>query len=219
MSNIRKWNEIFRLIGISPQCIMSSITRDSVGREIYPRNVDVLKAFDLCGPDDVRVIIIGQDCYHGPGQATGLCFAVPDGVAVPPSLMNIIKELRTDTGLTPRFNLESWAKQGILLLNSSLTVEKGRPGSHMSYWVKFTDEIIRYLNDNYSGLIFCLWGNFAKAKASIIDQHSHTILESAHPSPLSANRGGWFGTKHFSQINNILDVLNEPPIIWGARLT
>ena len=215
MSSITKWQSIFHQIGICPHTILASISQDTVGREIYPKFENVLKAFELCGPDDVRVVILGQDCYHGPGQATGLCFAVPDGIAAPPSLVNILKELKTDTGLVPRFNLESWATQGVLLLNSSLTVERGCAGSHMRRWTRFTDAVIQYLNTNRSGLIFCLWGNFAKAKAEIIDLDSHTILTAAHPSPLSANRGGWFGTKHFSKINELLHVMHEPAIIWG----
>ena len=215
MSGLQKWQDVFRQIGISPHSILSSITTDSIGREIFPKPENALKAFELCDPSKVRVVILGQDCYHGPGQATGLCFAVPDGVAAPPSLLNILKELKTDTGLIPRFNLESWAKQGVLLLNSSLTVERGRPGSHMRYWIKFTDSIIQHLSQNSAGIIFCLWGNFAKAKANLIDPDSHTILTAAHPSPLSANRGGWFGTGHFSQINDILDAMEESIIVWG----
>ena len=217
MTNLSKWQDVFDSIGISPHSLITAAYQVCLdrGTEVYPKRQDVLRAFDLCGPDDVRVVLLGQDCYHGPDQATGLCFAVPDGVAAPPSLVNILKELKADTGLCPAFNLESWARQGVLLLNSSLTVERGRAGSHMRIWSNFTDAVIRYMSANRSGLIFCLWGNFAKSKAYFIDIDSHTILTATHPSPLSANRGGWFGTRHFSKINMILGDLEEQPIVWG----
>jgi uracil-DNA glycosylase len=183
----------------------------------YPKGNRIFAAFDHSTFNDTKVVIIGQDPYHGPGQANGLCFSVKDGVAHPPSLINIFKEVEQDTGKPyPKSgNLERWADQGILLMNAVLTVRAGQAGSHQNKgWELFTDAVIRKLSANKEGLIFLLWGGFAKKKASLIDQNKHQILTSGHPSPLSANRGLWFGNKHFSRTNEIIQKLGGKPIDW-----
>ncbi|PKB00507.1 uracil-DNA glycosylase [Flavobacteriaceae bacterium MAR_2009_75] len=183
----------------------------------YPKGKDVFAAFDHSSFDKTKVVIIGQDPYHGPGQANGLCFSVKDGIAHPPSLINIFKEIETDLGKPyPKSgNLERWAEQGVLLLNATLTVRAHEAGSHQKRgWETFTDEVIKKLSDKREGLIFLLWGGFAKKKAALIDKQKHHILTSGHPSPLSANRGYWFGNKHFSRTNEILRQNAEAPINW-----
>ena len=182
----------------------------------YPPAKLVFNAFKLCSLAQVKVVIIGQDPYHQVGQANGLCFSVNDGIRIPPSLMNIFKELKTDI---PNFelpqsgNLEKWAAQGVLLLNAILTVEAGKPGSHKDYnWQTFTDTVIKLLSDQKENLVFLLWGNFAMAKRELIDGNKHFILTAAHPSPLA--RGAYFGSKHFSKTNNYLISKGIAPVNW-----
>ena len=163
------------------------------------------------------MVLLGQDPYHGSGQAHGLCFSVPEGIAHPPSLINILKELQQDVGkpYPPSGSLLPWASQGVLLLNATLTVRAGQAGSHQKQgWEKFTDAVIEKLSSNKTGLVFMLWGNYAKQKGKHINREKHLVLESGHPSPLSANRGLWFGNKHFSQANAYLKAQGKPSIDW-----
>ena len=174
---------------------------------VYPSGKLIFNAFDLCPFDRVRVVIIGQDPYHNPGQAHGLCFSVPEGTSFPPSLLNIFKEIKSDTGVEPQRsgNLERWASQGVLLLNAILTVRENEPGSHQNRgWEKFTDAVISALSAQKSNLVFILWGRYAQDKGAGIDRSQHLVLESVHPSPLSASRG-FFGNRHFSRCNNYLE--------------
>ena len=186
---------------------------------IYPPQADIFNAIRYTPFADVKVVILGQDPYHGPKQAHGLCFSVPIGVAPPPSLENIFKELHTDLGIPkPQHgNLEKWAKQGVLLLNTSLTVEAGKPASHANIgWETFTDKMIQLLNDEQEGLVFILWGSHAQRKGAVIDPTRHYILKAVHPSPLSAHRG-FFGCQHFSKTNAILTKLGKTPIDWNLN--
>lgn len=183
----------------------------------YPKENHVFAAFDFCSFGDLKVVIIGQDPYHGVGQANGLCFSVNDGIKHPPSLINIFKELETDLGLSvpSSGNLEHWAKQGVLLLNATLTVRAHEAGSHQGNgWEQFTDAIIAKISEKKEDVVFLLWGGFAKKKGAKIDTSKHTVLTSGHPSPLSANRGYWFGNKHFSSTNNFLTKNGLDTIIW-----
>ena len=183
----------------------------------YPPGKDIFNAFDLCPFEAVNVVLLGQDPYHGSGQAHGLCFSVPEGIAHPPSLINILKELQQDVGkpYPPSGSLLPWASQGVLLLNATLTVRAGQAGSHQKQgWEKFTDAVIEKLSSNKTGLVFMLWGNYAKQKGKHINREKHLVLESGHPSPLSANRGLWFGNKHFSQANAYLKAQGKPSIDW-----
>ena len=183
----------------------------------YPAGKELFNALDLCPFNKVRVVILGQDPYHGPGQAHGLCFSVPDGIAHPPSLINIFKELETDINkpYPQSGTLTSWATQGVLLLNATLSVRSGQAGSHQNQgWETFTDAIIASLSAKTSGVVFMLWGNYAKKKGKHIDRSKHLVLEAGHPSPLSANRGLWFGNQHFSQANRYLEKQGKQPIIW-----
>ncbi len=183
----------------------------------YPKGSRIFSAFDYCPFHDVKVVIIGQDPYHGPGQANGLCFSVNDGVPHPPSLVNIFKEIKTDLGVAyPKSgNLERWANQGVLLLNATLTVRAHQAGSHQNKgWEQFTDAAIQALSDKREKIVFMLWGGYAKRKGKIIDTNKHYVLTSGHPSPLSANRGLWFGNKHFSTCNKILEENGLPSINW-----
>ena len=185
------------------------------GIAIYPDEEDIFKAFNLTIFDEVKVIILGQDPYHNPEEAMGLCFSVPKNKRVPPSLRNIYKEIHQDLGCTiPNHgDLTAWAESGVLLLNSILTVQHKSPGSHRKLgWQSFTDEVIRVLSEQKTGLVFLLWGNYAKGKRQLIDTGKHHILESPHPSPLA--RGGFFNNKHFSQTNRILEEQNKTPIDW-----
>ncbi|WP_340063332.1 uracil-DNA glycosylase [Ascidiimonas aurantiaca] len=183
----------------------------------YPRGNRIFAAFDHCSFDDVKVVIIGQDPYHGPGQANGLCFSVNTGVPHPPSLINIFKEIEQDLG-TPypkSGNLERWADQGVLLLNATLTVRAHQAGSHQNRgWEQFTDAVIRLLSSQKENIVFMLWGGYAKKKGAIVDKSKHHVLSSGHPSPLSANRGLWFGNKHFSACNRFLESNGHTSIIW-----
>ena len=183
----------------------------------YPPAKLIFSAFDHAHFNSTKVVILGQDPYHGPGQANGLCFSVSSGIAHPPSLINIFKEIESDMGKAyPQSgNLERWADQGVLLLNATLTVRAHQAGSHQGKgWENFTDAVIRTLSREKDNLVFLLWGGFAKRKSSLIDSNRHHILTSGHPSPLSANRGYWFGNKHFSKTNEILKKLGREPIDW-----
>ncbi len=183
----------------------------------FPPGTQIFNAFNHCHFDDVKVVIIGQDPYHGPRQANGLCFSVADGVAHPPSLINIFKEIETDLGVPyPKSgNLERWAKQGVLLLNATLTVRAHQAGSHQKKgWEAFTDAVIRLISSEKQNVVFLLWGGFAKQKAKLIDAQKHNILNSGHPSPLSANRGYWFGNGHFSRTNKYLESNQRVKVDW-----
>ncbi len=183
----------------------------------YPPGSLIFNAFNLCPFDRVKVVIIGQDPYHEPGQAQGLSFSVPEGVPFPPSLQNIFKEIQFDLGkpMPPTGDLTRWAGQGVLLLNATLTVRAHQAASHQRHgWEQFTDAAIRALNAERENLVFILWGGYARSKAQLIDRSRHLVLESVHPSPLSANRGGWFGNHHFSQCNAYLREHGEQEIDW-----
>jgi len=185
------------------------------GRVIYPPGPLIFNAFNLTPFDKVKVVIIGQDPYHGPGQAEGLSFSVPHGIALPPSLVNIYREIETDLGVTldKDGSLRGWAEQGVFLLNAVLTVRAGQPTSHSRIgWTEFTDAVIRTLSERREGLVFLLWGNFARSKRELIDTSRHTVLEAAHPSPLA--RGAFFGCRHFSKANQILQSQGLDPIDW-----
>lgn len=187
----------------------------SEGWRIFPPGGMIFRAFELCPLPEVKVVILGQDPYHGYGQAMGLSFSVPDGVPAPPSLKNIFKEIEDDLGIhmSGRTNLEPWARQGVLLLNAVLTVRAGEPTSHAGLgWQTFTDAVIRCISDRCEGVVFLLWGNYARSKAPLIDSSRHYVLQAAHPSPLA--RGAFFGCKHFSQANAILRATGREPINW-----
>lgn len=183
---------------------------------IYPPAPLLFNAFNLTPFTKVKVVILGQDPYHGPGQAHGLAFSVPNGVITPPSLKNIYKEVATDVGaaLPASGNLERWAVQGVLLINTTLTVAHKKPGSHQGRgWEQFTDAVIKKISDEHEHIVFLLWGNYARSKTSLINNKKHLILEAPHPSPFSAHKG-FFGSKHFSQTNNYLKGHNKTPIDW-----
>jgi uracil-DNA glycosylase len=190
----------------------------ALGKVIYPPGPLIFNAFDKTPFDKVRVVILGQDPYHGPGQAMGLCFSVPEQIAIPASLRNIFKELQRDIGFTipAHGNLTPWTRQGVFLLNAILTVEKNKAGSHSQIgWQLFTDAVIRILSDQREGLVFLLWGNFARSKKALIDPGKHSILEAAHPSPLA--RDAFKGCGHFSKTNAILESRGESPINWSLH--
>ena len=183
----------------------------------FPKGNQIFSAFNHCSFDEVKVVIIGQDPYHGIGQANGLCFSVNDGINFPPSLINIFKEINADLNIPVPVtgNLERWSNQGVLLLNATLTVRENLAGSHQNKgWEIFTDEVIKKISDEKEGVVFLLWGGFAKRKGSKIDRSKHLVLESGHPSPLSANRGLWFGNKHFSVTNEYLKKTGKKGIDW-----
>ena len=185
------------------------------GKIIFPPGSQIFRAFDLTPVDKVKVVILGQDPYHGPGQAHGLSFSVPENMPAPPSLKNIFKEIESDLGvkMSGYPDLQKWARQGVLLLNAVLTVRSGEAASHSKIgWEEFTDAVIRYISDNCEGVVFMLWGNFARSKRDLIDRSKHFVLEAAHPSPLA--RGAFFGCRHFSQANNILASGGSRPIDW-----
>jgi uracil-DNA glycosylase len=187
------------------------------GRTIFPRAPNWFRALDLTPLDKVRVVILGQDPYHGPGQAHGLCFSVPPGVRPPPSLVNIFKELRSDLGIEPSPHgfLEHWANQGVLLLNSVLTVETGQAASHRERgWERFTDAVVRLVNEKTDPVVFLLWGSYAQKKAAFVDTSRHLILKAPHPSPLSAH-SGFLGCRHFSKANAFLEERGFAPIDWA----
>lgn len=192
-------------------------TEKSQGKTIYPPGGLIFNAFNTTPFDKVKVVILGQDPYHGPGQAHGLCFSVQDGVPPPPSLINIFKELQDDIGIDPptHGNLTHWAKQGVFLLNASLTVRAGEPMSHSKIgWAQFTDNVIKTISDKKEHVVFLLWGKFAQEKKVLIDETKHLILKAAHPSPLSAH-AGFLGCKHFSKTNEYLGKNGIDPIDWS----
>lgn len=184
---------------------------------VFPPKEKIFRAFSATKYEDLKVVILGQDPYHGAGQAQGLCFSTPANIPNPPSMQNILKEIAQDTGkpsIAQDGDLSSWAKQGVLLLNTTLTVEEGKPKSHYGLgWEIFTDTVIRYISDNFEGIVFLLWGSPAIAKSNLIDKKKHFILTAPHPSPLSAYRG-FFGCKHFSKANEILQKEGKTPIVW-----
>lgn len=186
------------------------------GKTVYPPGSLIFNAFNLTPFHQVKVVVLGQDPYHGAGQAHGLSFSVPYGVAQPPSLVNIFKEIKNDLGIEPpeHGNLEHWAKQGVLLLNAFLTVRANEPASHSKIgWEHFTNAVIKKISEEKDGVIFLLWGKFAQNKESLIDPFKHHVLKAAHPSPFSVHQG-FFGCKHFSKTNQILENKNLPPIDW-----
>ena len=185
------------------------------GQTIYPPGSQIFRAFDLTPVENLKVVILGQDPYHGPGQAHGLSFSVSAGVPAPPSLKNIFKEIESDLDveMSGYPDLEKWARQGVLLLNAVLTVRAGAPTSHSKIgWEEFTDAVIRYISDNCEGVVFLLWGNFARSKSALIDHSRHHVLEAAHPSPLA--RGAFFGCRHFSKTNALLEAQGKTPVDW-----
>ena len=187
----------------------------SEGKKVFPPGSQIFRAFDLTPVDKVKVVILGQDPYHGFGQAHGLSFSVPEGVPAPPSLKNIFKEIESDMGvrMSGYPNLENWARQGVLLLNAVLTVRSGEAASHSKIgWEQFTDAVIRYVSNNCEGVVFMLWGNFARGKRELIDASRHCVLEAAHPSPLA--RGAFFGCRHFSRANAWLAANGKAPVNW-----
>lgn len=193
------------------------VRQEYASHTCYPPGSLIFNAFNLCPFDDVEVVIIGQDPYHEPGQAQGLSFSVADGVAFPPSLQNIFKEIELDLGkpMPKSGDLTRWARQGVLLLNATLTVRAHSAASHQRHgWEMFTDAAIRALSSEREHLVFILWGGYARSKASLIDPNKHLILQSVHPSPLSANRGGWFGNHHFSKCNAYLEQWGKRPVDW-----
>jgi len=197
--------------------LTSFVKNEYENYQCYPKEKDIFAAFDFCTFDNLKVVIIGQDPYHGPNQANGLCFSVKDGITHPPSLINIFKEITADLGkeYPQSGNLEKWAKQGVLLLNATLTVREHEAGSHQKQgWERFTDEVIKQISKEKESVIFLLWGGLAKKKTKLIDNTKHHILESGHPSPLSANRGYWFGNQHFSKANAILTDLEKQQVAW-----
>lgn len=185
--------------------------------QCYPPGRDIFRAFELCSPEDLKVVIIGQDPYHGEGQANGLCFSVNPGIAHPPSLANIFKEIQSDlkADYPASGDLSSWARQGVLLLNATLTVRSSEAGSHQRKgWEQFTDQVIRHISEDFRDVVFLLWGGYAKKKKKLINSQDHCVLTSGHPSPLSANRGFWFGHGHFSKCNDFLVQQGKAPIRW-----
>jgi uracil-DNA glycosylase len=197
--------------------LVSFVKEQYSNHTCFPPGNQIFNAMEYCHFNDVKVVIIGQDPYHGNGQANGLCFSVNDGIKHPPSLINIFKEIENDLGVPypESGNLLRWAKQGVLLLNATLTVRAHEAGSHQGKgWEIFTDAIIKIISENKNNVVFLLWGNYAKKKRKLIDTQKHTILESGHPSPLSANRGLWFGNKNFSKTNFLLEQAFEEPVTW-----
>jgi uracil-DNA glycosylase len=199
------------------QKLISFVKNEYATKRCFPLESEIFAAFNHCPFDKVKVVIIGQDPYHGFGQAHGLCFSVNDGINFPPSLINIFKEIESDLGLPIPIsgNLERWAANGVLLLNATLTVRESEAGSHQKKgWETFTDAVIQKISDEKENVVFLLWGGFAKKKGAKINRTKHHILETGHPSPLCANRGLWFGNKHFSKTNTYLRSLGKETIKW-----
>ena len=207
--------------------LTSFVKSEYARHQCYPPGPEIFNAFSLCPIDRVKVVIIGQDPYHGPGQAEGLCFSVKTGTQLPPSLVNIFKEIKEDTGRIPEViqdrngkamydgSLRRWAQQGVLLLNATLTVREHEAGSHQHKgWEEFTDAVIKKVSSHCPHVVFMLWGGYARSKRKLIDMSKHLVLESVHPSPLSANRGGWFGNRQFSTCNLWLKENGMEPIEW-----
>lgn len=193
------------------------VRNEYASKKVYPSPKNIFRAFELCPFENVKVVILGQDPYHGVGQANGLCFSVNDDVALPPSLQNIFKEIHDDLGVDLRKNgcLDDWAKQGVLLLNATLTVEAHKAGSHQKKgWEEFTDAVVSLLNKKKEHLVFLLWGNYAKEKGKVIDTSRHLVLTAAHPSPFSVY-SGFFGCKHFSKTNDYLEWYDKKAIKWN----
>lgn len=196
--------------------LVQFVKEEYSNNRVYPPGKLIFNAFDHCSFEQTKVVIIGQDPYHGKGQANGLCFSVNDGIPMPPSLINIFKEIKSDLGkdVPETGNLERWAAQGVLLLNATLTVRANSPGSHQNKgWENFTDQVIRILSEEKSNLVFLLWGAYAQRKGEVIDRSKHLVLSSSHPSPFSANRG-FLGCQHFSKANEYLKQHDLPPVDW-----
>jgi uracil-DNA glycosylase len=197
--------------------LIDFVKKEYAENTCYPPGKQIFSAFDHCPYDKLEVVIIGQDPYHGPGQANGLCFSVNDNIPMPPSLQNIFREIQADLGkpTPPTGNLERWAGQGVLLLNTVLTVRRGEANSHQGKgWETFTDAVIQKISDEKKDVVFLLWGGPAKKKGARVDRSKHLVLESGHPSPLSANKGHWFGNKHFSKTNAFLNEKGKKQIEW-----
>lgn len=215
----QSWKEVLQEEFSKPyfEQLVLFVKREYSENICYPKGQQIFSAFNHCPLPEVKVVIIGQDPYHGEGQANGLCFSVHDGIPPPPSLVNIFRELNTDLGVPYPLsgNLERWASQGVLLLNATLTVRANSAGSHQKQgWETFTDAVIKAVSTHCNHVVFMLWGGYAKEKAKLIDPAKHCILTAGHPSPLSANRGYWFGNKHFSQANAYLKANGKNEIIW-----
>ena len=228
------WNSIFRMQNALPSSwqkflgdtiqqpyfreLLLAVDKEYQEHTCYPDKENIFAAFEACSPIDLKVVIIGQDPYHGEGEANGLCFSVNDSVKIPPSLRNIFREIAVDLDsvfLPNSGNLAFWARQGILLLNASLTVRKDQPNSHKHLpWSVFTDAVIQKISSQKEPIVFLLWGNFAQQKGLKIDQNKHLVLTSGHPSPMSANQGKWFGNKHFSKTNAYLKSVGKTEIDW-----
>ena len=213
------WKEVLQAEFEKPyfETLTQFVKQQYTENTCYPKGKEIFAAFDHCPLNQVKVVIIGQDPYHGVGQANGLCFSVHDGIGHPPSLVNIFKEIEQDLGIPYPIsgNLERWAAQGVLLLNATLTVRAGQAGSHQGQgWETFTDAVIKAVSEHCNQVVFMLWGGYAKKKATLIDSSKHCILSSGHPSPLSANKGYWFGNKHFSQANAYLVSVGKKAIQW-----
>ena len=199
------------------QALTAFVKKEYSEHTCYPKGKEIFAAFDKCPVEDLKVVLLGQDPYHGEGQANGLSFSVRDGIAHPPSLVNIFREIEEDLKLPypESGNLSRWAEQGVLLLNATLTVRANTAGSHQGQgWETFTDAVIKSISDNCQHIVFLLWGGFAKKKMALIDTQKHCVLSSGHPSPLSANRGHWFGNKHFSKTNEYLTSVGKENIDW-----
>ena len=214
------WKKVLQSEFESPyfQSLISFIKDEYNKTLCFPPGSLIFNAFDKCPFDKVKVVILGQDPYHGLGQANGLCFSVPAGITFPPSLQNIFKEIKSDLNypIPKSGNLQHWASQGVFLLNATLTVRAHQAGSHQKKgWETFTDRVIQYLSQEKEGIVFLLWGGFARQKVKFINSQKHMVITSGHPSPLSANRGFWFGNKHFSQCNDYLKGRGVTQIQWG----
>ena len=196
--------------------LVTFVKQEYATHRVFPAGRNIFRAFEKCMPDDLKVVIIGQDPYHGIGQANGLCFSVNDGVPFPPSLINIFQEVKSDVGspIPTSGNLDRWAEQGVLLLNAVLTVRAHEAASHAGKgWERFTDAVVQAIAQHKQGIVYMLWGNYAQRKAAMVDPQKNCILKSVHPSPLSAHRG-FFGCRHFSQANQYLTQTGRTPIVW-----
>ena len=215
----KSWESIVKKITEQPyfSSLGAFVNSEYQNNSCYPERNKIFEALKLCSPKDIKVVILGQDPYHGAGQAEGLSFSVPDGLKHPPSLINIFKEIQNDLNVAypSSGNLRHWANQGVLLLNATLTVRAGEAGSHQRKgWEQFTDDLIKEISNTSEGIVFMLWGGYAKKKSKLIDGDKHLILNAGHPSPLSANRGYWFGNKHFSTCNSYLNSKGDKSIVW-----
>lgn len=213
------WNALLNSEFEKPyfQALTAFVKKEYSEHTCYPKGKEIFAAFDKCPVENLKVVLLGQDPYHGEGQANGLSFSVRDGIAHPPSLVNIFREIEEDLKLPypESGNLSRWAEQGVLLLNATLTVRANTAGSHQGQgWETFTDAVIKCISDNCQHIVFLLWGSFAKKKIALIDTQKHCVLSSGHPSPLSANRGYWFGNKHFSKTNAYLSSVGKQAIDW-----